>query len=73
MAGDWSEDQNDAIVADYFPMLVNDIAGRPYSKVEHSIANCRLRAGSRVSMPCVTIATTNASTNGRNGSTRPTC
>ncbi|PCD02420.1 hypothetical protein COC42_13425 [Sphingomonas spermidinifaciens] len=36
MAGDWSDEQNDAIVADYFAMLANDIAGRPYSKAEHN-------------------------------------
>ena len=27
MAGDWSDEQNDAIVADYFAMLGDDIAG----------------------------------------------
>ncbi|NDW07543.1 DUF3883 domain-containing protein [Jiella pacifica] len=36
MAGDWSDEQNDAIVADYFAMLANDLAGRPYSKAEHN-------------------------------------
>lgn len=36
MAGDWSDQQNDAIVADYFAMLADDIAGRPYSKAEHN-------------------------------------
>lgn len=36
MAGDWSDEQNDAIVADYFAMLGDDIAGRPYSKAEWS-------------------------------------
>ncbi|MBZ9857520.1 hypothetical protein LB566_27445 [Mesorhizobium sp. CA13] len=36
MAGDWSDEQNDAIVADYIAMLADDIAGRPYSKAEHS-------------------------------------
>ena len=36
MAGDWTEEQNDAIVADYFAMLADDIAGRPYSKAEHN-------------------------------------
>lgn len=35
MAGDWSEEQNDAIVADYFAMLADDIAGRPYGKAKH--------------------------------------
>lgn len=36
MAGDWSDEQNDAIVADYFAMLGDDIAGRSYSKAEHN-------------------------------------
>jgi hypothetical protein len=36
MVGVWTEEQNDAIVADYFAMLADDIAGRPYSKVEHN-------------------------------------
>jgi hypothetical protein len=36
MAGIWTEEQNDAIVADYFAMLADDIAGRPYSKAEHN-------------------------------------
>ena len=36
MAGDWSDEQNDAIVADYFTMLANDTAGRPYSKADRS-------------------------------------
>jgi len=36
MAGDWTDEQNDAIVADYFAMLADDIVGRPYSKAEHN-------------------------------------
>lgn len=36
MAGDWTDQQNDAIVADYFAMLADDIVGRPYSKAEHN-------------------------------------
>ena len=36
MAGDRSDQQNDAIVADYFAMLGDDIAGRPYRKAEHN-------------------------------------
>lgn len=36
MAGDWSDEQNDAIVADYFAMLGDDIVRRPYSKTEHN-------------------------------------
>ena len=36
MAGDWTDEQNDAIVADYFAMLADDIARRPYGKAEHN-------------------------------------
>lgn len=36
VAGDWTDQQNDAIVADYFAMLADDEAGRPYSKAEHN-------------------------------------
>ncbi|HEV2507007.1 MAG TPA: DUF3883 domain-containing protein [Mesorhizobium sp.] len=36
MAADWTDAQNDAIVADYFAMLTADIGGRPYSKAEHN-------------------------------------
>jgi len=36
MTGDWTDEQNDAIVADYFAMLADDIAGRPYSKAERN-------------------------------------
>ena len=36
MANDaWTDKENDLIVADYFAMLVNDIAKRPYNKAEH--------------------------------------
>ncbi|ESQ89893.1 hypothetical protein ABAC460_11365 [Asticcacaulis sp. AC460] len=38
MAVDWTDEQNDTIVADYFAMLENDISGRPYSKAEHNRA-----------------------------------
>lgn len=41
MKGDWTDESNDAIVADYFAMLADDIAGRPYSKAVH---NHRLQA-----------------------------
>jgi Domain of unknown function (DUF3883) len=41
---DWSDAENDLIVADYFAMLAEDIAGRPYSKAEHRRA---LRDGLR--------------------------
>jgi hypothetical protein len=36
MAGDWTDEQNDAIVADYFAMLADDVAGHFYNKAEHS-------------------------------------
>lgn len=36
MTSDWSDKQNDAIVADYFAMLADDIVGRPYNKAEHN-------------------------------------
>lgn len=39
MAGeDWTDAQNDAIVADYFAMLANDAAGQPYNKAAHNRA-----------------------------------
>lgn len=33
--GAWADKENDLIVADYFAMLADDIAGRPYNKAEH--------------------------------------
>ena len=33
--GPWTNDENDLIVADYFAMLADDLAGRPYSKAAH--------------------------------------
>ncbi|MER9845390.1 DUF3883 domain-containing protein [Mesorhizobium australicum] len=36
MPVDWSDEQNDAIVADYFAMLVQDITGQPYTKAGHN-------------------------------------
>ena len=36
MAADWTDEQNDAIVADYFAMLADDIVGRAYIKAEHN-------------------------------------
>jgi hypothetical protein len=35
--GPWTDEENDLIVADYFMMLSEDIAGRPYSKSEHNL------------------------------------
>src|SRR6056297_2517981 len=34
-SGPWTDEENDLIVADYFTMLADDIAGRRYSKAEH--------------------------------------
>jgi hypothetical protein len=36
MPDDWTDEQNDAIVADYFAMLVDDISRHPYSKAKHN-------------------------------------
>ncbi len=37
MAGDpWTDEENDLIVADYFAMLADDVAGQPYNKAEHN-------------------------------------
>jgi hypothetical protein len=36
MAGEWTDAENDAIVADYFAMLIDDVGGQPYSKAEHN-------------------------------------
>ncbi|MEN3973722.1 DUF3883 domain-containing protein [Emcibacter sp. SYSU 3D8] len=36
MAADWTDEENDAIVADYFSMLADDLVGRSYSKAEHN-------------------------------------
>lgn len=41
MASDWTDEQNDAIVTDYFAMLAADIVELAYSKAEH---NRRLQA-----------------------------
>lgn len=35
--GPWTDEENDLIVADYFMMLAEDIARRPYSKSEHNL------------------------------------
>lgn len=35
-SGDWSDAQNDAVVADYFAMLAKDEAGEPYNKAAHN-------------------------------------
>ena len=33
--GDWDDLENDLIVADYFAMLTDELAGRPFNKSEH--------------------------------------
>lgn len=33
---DWSDTENDVLVADYFSMLTSDISGQPYNKAEHN-------------------------------------
>ena len=34
-SGPWTDEENDLIVADYFVMLADDLAGRRYNKAEH--------------------------------------
>lgn len=43
--GDWTDEENDRIVADYFAMLADDIAGEHYSKAEHRRALLPLLTG----------------------------
>jgi hypothetical protein len=33
--GPWTDEENDLIVADYFAMLAEDMAGRRYNKAWH--------------------------------------
>jgi hypothetical protein len=33
--GPWTDEENDLIVADYFAMQAEDMAGRPYNKAQH--------------------------------------
>ena len=33
--GPWTDEENDLIVADYFAMLAEDMAGRSYNKAQH--------------------------------------
>lgn len=40
MARDWTDEENDTIVADYFSMLSADVASKPYNKSEHNRAIC---------------------------------
>jgi hypothetical protein len=35
-SSDWTDDENDLIVADYFSMLSDELAGHPYNKAEHN-------------------------------------
>ena len=49
--GDWSDAENDLIVGDYFDMLADDLAGRPYNKAAHNRGlQARLPARSRGSI-----------------------
>lgn len=41
---DWTDQENDLIVADYFAMLMDDLARRPYNKAEHN-RNLQARIG----------------------------
>lgn len=41
----WTDDENDLIVADYFAMLANDLAGYPYNKTGHRCALMSLLNG----------------------------
>ena len=45
VAESWSDAENDLIVADYFAMLNDDIAGRAYNKAEHRRALISLLQG----------------------------
>lgn len=48
--GPWTDRENELIVADYFAMLADDVAGHPYNKAEH---NRRLQA--RIDRPRTSI------------------
>ena len=50
VAGPWTDEENDLIVADYFAMLSADLAGHPYVKAEH---NRRLRTRIDRSRPSI--------------------
>lgn len=45
MGSDWSDYENDAIVADYFDMLSKELAGVRYNKAEHRRRLSRLLSG----------------------------
>ena len=49
-SGTWTDEENDLIVADYFAMLADDLAGRPYTKADH---NRRLRTRLHRSRPSI--------------------
>lgn len=37
MAGEtWTDEENDTIIANYFAMLADDLAGKPYNKAQHN-------------------------------------
>jgi hypothetical protein len=49
--GDWTDAENDRIVADYFNMLADELAGRPFNKAAHNRAlQARLPDRSRSSI-----------------------
>lgn len=57
--GTWTDAENDLIVADYFAMLADDIAGRPCNKAEHRLSTLLMlhdqsegAASTRISAPC---------------------
>ena len=45
--GDWTEDENAAIVDDYLAMLAKECAGKPYSEAEHRNALIEAMGGTR--------------------------
>jgi hypothetical protein len=50
MANDWTDEENDLLVADYFAMLAVDHARRPYNKAEHNRQLQRLISRSKASI-----------------------
>lgn len=62
-AGNWQDDENDAIVADYFAMLAKELAGQPFGKTAHRRAlqdRIGHRKGSITSPPLAPTADTHA-------------
>lgn len=48
--GSWTDEENDLIVEDYFAMLTDDIARRPYNKAMHNRALQKKIGRSRTSI-----------------------